>query len=44
MTGNVHAKDRKQNILLHCFFENKVHFYSIILLNTKTTIPLRVGA
>ena len=25
------------------FFEKKVHFYPIILVNTKTTIPLRVG-
>ena len=26
----------------YCFFEKKVHFYTIILVNTKTTISFRV--
>ena len=43
MTGSVRAKNRKR-FTLYYFFENKVHFYFIILVNTKTSIPLRVGA
>ena len=32
----------EKKFTLHCFFENKMQFYLIILVNTKTTIPLRV--
>ena len=39
LTGSARAKNRKKN-----YFENKVHFYRMILVNTKTTIPLRGGA
>ena len=34
----------EKKFTLHYFFENDVHFYSIILVDTKTTILLRVGA
>ena len=40
ITGNMCAK----MFTLYCFFENQVHFYPIILVKTKTTVPLRVGA
>ena len=44
MTGSACASNRKK--VLHCivFFESKVHFWPISLVNTKTNIPLRVGA
>ena len=29
----------EKRFTLYCFFENKVHFYPIIVVNTKTTIP-----
>ena len=38
MTGSAHAKNRKK-FTLYCFLENKVHFYPIMLVNTKTTTP-----
>ena len=43
MTGSVrtHAKTEVR-FTLYCFFENKIHFYPIILVNTKTTIPLEL--
>ena len=40
MTGSARAKNRKKLYTVYCFFENKVHFYPILLVNTKTTIPL----
>ena len=43
MTGSALAKNRKK-FTLYCYFENKVHFYPNILVNTKTTISLWVGA
>ena len=42
MTGSARAIEKRFTLV--CFFENKVHFYPIILVNTKTTLPLRVGA
>ena len=39
MTGSALAKNRKK-FTFYCFFENKVPFYPIILVNTKTTISL----
>ena len=38
MTGSARAKNKK-GFTLYCFFENKLHFYQIILVNSKTTIP-----
>ena len=44
MTGSARAKN-KRKVYIVLFFENKVHFYPIILVNAKTTIPVcRVGA
>ena len=43
LTGSARVKIEKR-FTLSCFFENKVHYYPINLVNTKTTIPLRVGA
>ena len=34
----------EKRFILYCFFENEVNFYTIILVNTKTTISLGVGA
>ena len=39
MTRSARANN-KESFTLYCFFENKVHFYPIILVNTKTTISL----
>ena len=35
----VHVPKIEKRFKLYCFFENKVHFYFIILVNTKTTTP-----
>ena len=35
--------ETEKQFTLYCFFENKVNFYLIILVNTETIIPLRVG-
>ena len=43
MTGSARAKIEK-SFTLYCFFEKKVHFNPIILVNSKTTTPLRVNA
>ena len=40
-----HVLKIEKRFTLYCFFEKKkVHFYPIILVNTKTTISLSVGA
>ena len=43
MTESSRPKNRKK-VYIVLFLETKVNFYPIILVNTKTTTPLRVGA